>query len=151
MRITWGSILTAGITASVAVVLFLIVVPQLLGMGAIDLAGDLGAAFGTQSPHIAGGIFLAIIGTIWATVFAVLYSRIPGNYLTKGTLFGIVVGIFTLMIQPNLMTTLNGMLGTSGEVLAADMGVNSQAAIMLLGYVFFGLTLSWSYRPAESL
>jgi hypothetical protein len=150
MRMTWGSTITAGITASVAVVVFLILIPQLIGMGAVDITKELGNAFSTQSPHVAGGIFLALMGIVWATLFSAVYNTLPGTYLTKGMLFGLIVGLFSLAVLPNIMTTLNGMFGAQGAYTAAQFVFNAQAMVTIIAYMVFGLTLAWNYRPAEA-
>lgn len=150
MRITWGSTITAGITASVAVVLFLVLIPQLLGMGAIDITRDMGMAFSTSSPYVAGSIFMAMMGIVWAALFRNVYNSLPGNYLSKGIIFGMLVGLFSLAVLPNLMTTLDAMIGTPNQYTASPFILNNTAIVTLLAYMAFGLTLAWSYNPAEN-
>lgn len=150
MRITWGSMITAGITASVAVVLFMVLIPQILGMGAVDITRNLGIAFSSTSPHIAGTVFLALLGIFWAMIFSVVYNSIPGNYVAKGALFGIVVGLFSMSVLPNIMSVLDNIFGAPNQYLAPAFALNINGMVTMLAYVTFGLIMAWSYRPAES-
>lgn len=150
MRISWGSIVTAGITASVAVILFLFLIPQIMGMGVIDITSDLGGAFSTQSPHVAGAVFLAMYGIFWAIVFSAVYNRLPGTYLTKGMIFGLMVGLISLAVLPGIMGMLNGIISPQITYEASASAMNIQAMLTLIAYMVFGLVLSWSYRPSEA-
>jgi hypothetical protein len=148
MRLTLSSVVSAGITASVVVVLFLMIVPKLIGLGEMDITRDIGLAFSTHSPHLAGAIFLALAGILWAVIFSVIYNVIPGSYFLKGSVFGILVGLFSLMIMPKLLTSMGSMIGTN-QYSAMPVSVNIHAVITLIAYVIFGLTMAWSYRPSH--
>jgi hypothetical protein len=150
MRMTWGSTITAGITASVAIVIFMVLIPQLLGLRAIDITGEMGAAFSSSSPHMAGAIFLALMGIVGAGIFGIFYNSLPGNYVTKGALFGLMVGLFSLAVLPNIITTLSGIIGATGQYAAIPLSLNATALVSLIAYVIFGLILAWNYRPLDS-
>jgi hypothetical protein len=149
MRITWTTI-SAGIMASIAVVLFMMIIPQILGMGTIDLTGDVGRAFSTQAPHVAGSIFLAVIGIIWSSIFASVYNSLPGNNLMKGGIYGIMVGLFSLIIMPNIITTLATIVGSSSQYSATQFGMDTTSLVTMLAYMMFGVTLALTYRPTET-
>jgi len=145
MRLTLSSVVSAGITASVVVVLFLMIVPKLIGMGEMDVTRDVGLAFSTHSPHLAGAIFLALVGIVWAVIFSVLYNMIPGGYFLKGTIFGLLVGFFSLMVMPKLLVSVGSMIGTN-QYSMTPFSINIHAVITLIAYIIFGLTMAWSYR-----
>lgn len=149
MRITWGSAITAGITASVAIVLFTFLISKFLGLAAIDITRDLGAAFSAKSPYLVGSMVLAFLGVFWAALFALLYHRIPGNAVSKGMVYGLIVGVLSLSVLPKVLVTMNTIVGASTPYLATPFSFNQQTIITLVAYMVFGITLAWSYRPAE--
>jgi len=150
MRLTLSSVITAGITASVVVVLFLMIIPKLIGLGTMDITHDIGLAFSAQSPHIAGALFLALVGIIWAAIFSVLYNAIPGGYFVKGTIFGLVVGFFSLTVMPNLLVSLGGLIGSASQYAVTPFTMNIHTILTLIAYVVFGLTMAWTYRPTHT-
>jgi hypothetical protein len=150
MRTTWTTTISAGITASLAIVLFMVLIPQLLGLGTIDITKDLGTAFSTSSPHLAGAVFLAALGIIWSAVFGVLYNSLPGNAITKGAIFGLIVGLFSQSVMPNIMTTLDGIFGATGAYTATAFTLDTTTIVTLVAYVVFGLTLALSTKPSEN-
>lgn len=149
MQINWRSSITAGILASIAIVLFMNIIPGLMGMGRIDIIRELGNAFNASSPYVAGSVCLAVLGIIWASVFSVLYNSLPGNYLTKGAVYGVIVGLFSLAILPNIMSTVDGLFGAPNEYSVVRFALNPQAIVTIVAYVVYGVTLAITNRPAE--
>lgn len=150
MRVVTGSTITAGITASVAVAAFMLVIPRIIGMAAIDITHDIGMAFNSQSPYLAGAIFLAALGVLWASLFGVFYNRIPGSSITKGAIFGIIVGLFSLSVIPNIMNSIDTVIGMSNQYPVTDLALNAQVIVMMLAYMVFGVVLSLNHRPADT-
>lgn len=150
MRILSISTLTAGVLASIAVIVFMNIIPPILGLGITDITRDLGLAFSSNSPHVAGGIFLAMMGMLWATVFSAVQSNLPGNYLMKGSIYGLFVGVFSLVVLPMVMTTLDGIFGAPNQYIVTQFSMNSQALASVIAYVVFGVVLAITTRPSEA-
>ncbi len=149
MRINWGPTILAGLSATIAVVLFLMFIPQILGMASIDITQNVGMAINQASPHIAGAIFMGVFGVFWAAVFTVVYGILPGNYLVKGTIYGVFVGLFSLAVLPTLMTAISGILGAQGYVDNTQLAVNTQALVTVVAFVVYGIILTKSYQATQ--
>lgn len=150
MRMTWGTTITAGLTASVATVVFSMLIPQLLGMGSIDIIQNMGSAFNSQSPYFAGSIFMAMLGIVWASVFNMTYEKIPGNAILKGVIFGLFVGMFSMIILPSIMSVLDGLFGDPNGYTASAFGINNQMVVTMMAYMVFGIVMAFNLRPIES-
>ncbi len=147
MQIHWSTAVTAGIISSLAIVVFMIIIPRIVGVGPVDIIHDMGVAFSTQSPHLAGMFFITLMGIFWAALFAVLYSMLPGNYMSKGIVFGLLVGLFSLSVLPNIMSSLDNMIGSPNQYVVIPFQMNTQTMTTIAAYIVFGLAMAWSYRP----
>ncbi len=142
-----GSIMIAGIMASAAVILFMLFVPPILGMNAIDIAKEVGTAFSSNSPHTAGVSFLALISIVWAAVFGVAYPMLPGTTIIKGAVFGLIVGAFSVTVLPTVITVLDGIFGAANQYTQPAMALDVQLIMTLAAYVVFGIILATTCKP----
>ncbi len=149
MRINWGPTVTAGITASAAIVIFMIVIPQIMGMGMIDVTRDMGNVFNQGSPYIAGAVALSILGIVWAMVYSSIQSLLPGNYISKGLVYGVIVGLFSMVLLPQIIESMHGMISGLGSYEAIPFSMNLQTLIALTAYMAFGIVLALNLNTPD--
>jgi len=141
---------TAGLIATVSVVTLLWFIPQMVGNPPINITHDIGLAFSTKQPYFAGSLFMMALGIFWASIYGAIQTNLPGNTLTKGIVFGFLVGLVSISMQPYLVGLMDNMIGASNQYTIPQSTWSPEVLMTILGYVGFGVVMTAIYRNTDA-
>lgn len=141
---------TAGVMATMAVVVMLWFLPQIMGNMPINITHDIGVAFSTKQPYVAGGAFLLALGVFWAAVYGAINTYLPGNTMTKGIVFGFLVGLVSISMQPYLVGLMDNMIGAANQYTMPQSTWTPEVLMTIVGYVGFGIVMTMIYRNTDA-
>lgn len=141
---------TAGLVATLSVIGLLWFMPQLMGNTPINITQDIGVAFSVKQPYFAGSVFLLALGIFWAAVYGAIQTYLPGNVITKGIVFGFLVGLVSISMQPYLLGLMDNMIGDANQYIMPQTTWTPEVLMTILGYVGFGIVMTAIYRNTDA-
>ena len=140
----WG----AGLLASLSMAIFLFLIAPEFGAPKIDVVYLYGASQGlaphTSTAQSASWALFILGGIVFATLYAVLYSRIPFCGVMKGLIYGSGVFLYASLVHLPILAKLSG---ADPGFLGTGLGGWAVPMTSFLAHLIYGGILGAIYAP----
>lgn len=104
----WGRALVAGVIATVAITLSMLVQGNNVFL---TLGGMLMPSGGEGMKYVVGGLMHFMIGIVYALVYAAIFTRVQLPSFAKGAIWGVILTVVALVMMPVMSSMLGGGAG----------------------------------------
>lgn len=140
--------IVAGIIGTIVMTMVMVMAPK-MGMPKMDIVGLLGSMFSAQSNRMMGMGMHAMMGIVFAIIYALLWNADIG---TVSLLWGAIFGVIHWLISGLMMGGMSMMHAgvKAGTVNAPGVYMTNNGGLMafmggLIGHVIFGLVVALVY------